>query len=184
MTRIFVSIFFVTIIYLPLQSQRCSCDSILLQTIKIVENNYAGWFDKITISNKNEYKDWTEKNFRLSQQITSDSACAKTLQNWITYFHDKHLRVKFIQPQNQNIDKASHTSINILSSNLSEKQINDYFAKNKKIDPIEGIYISSSYKLAITKFKKDIFYATILTTSNENWRPGEVKLIIQKNKRY
>ena len=55
-----------------------------------------------------------------------------------------------------------------------------YFKKTKSLDPIEGIYTHPSYQLAITKIKPNLFYATILSTKNENWKPGEVKLTITK----
>ncbi len=34
--------------------------------------------------------------------------------------------------------------------------------------------------LGVTKVKPNVFYASVITTSNENWKPGEVKLVIQK----
>jgi hypothetical protein len=35
--------------------------------------------------------------------------------------------------------------------------------------------------LGITKINEHLFYATILTTTNSNWKAGEVKLTIEKN---
>ena len=161
-------------------AQSCKCDSLFLQTQKIVETNYAGWFDKVNKTNKEEYDNWTKMYFEQSKNISTDSVCAKTLQSWITFFKDKHLRIKFTQPkQNQQTSKKSNEP-EILKTNLSEKQIEEYLAKQKKLDPIEGIYKSSSYKLGITRAKANLFYATIISTSNSNWKPGEVKLTIKK----
>jgi hypothetical protein len=161
--------------------QTCDCDSLFLQTQKIVEDNYAGWFDKVTSNNTRTYNEWTEKQYALSKNIKTDSICAKQLQDWISYFKDKHLRVKFTKPKVVQNTKTENKEIPILTTNLTESQIMKYFSTSKKLDPIEGIYESPSYKLGITKIKQNLFYATIITTSNENWKSGEVKLVIKKD---
>lgn len=173
-----VLLFFANLSY----GQNCHCDSLFLQTQKIVEDNYAGWFDKVKPENRKMYDEWTAKHFFTTQKISSDSSCAKIIQQWISFFKDKHLRIKFSQPASTvAADKNSNDEIQILKSNLSEIDIDKYLKSNKRLDSIEGIYISSSYKLGITKVKPDLFYATIITTTNENWKPGEVKLVIQKS---
>lgn len=160
--------------------QNCNCDSLFLQTQKIVEDNYAGWFDKVTSNNRTNYNQWTDKHSTLAKKITTDSTCARQLQEWISFFKDKHLRIKFTQPKAVQGNKPAPKEITILSTNLTESQIMAYYSKSKKLDAIEGIYESASYKLGITKVKPNLFYATIITTSNENWKPGEVKLVIKK----
>lgn len=176
---------YLIIIYLILANdtfgQVCNCDSVFLQAKQIVEDNYAGWFDKVKPNNKSNYNEWTEKISSESKAIKNDSLCALLLQEWISYFRDKHLRIKFIKPKSVNTTTKQETShLEILTTKLVEREIIDYFAKTKMLDPIEGIYTHPSYKLAITKIKTNLFYATILTTKNENWKPGEVKLVINK----
>lgn len=161
-------------------AQNCNCDSLFLQTQKIVEDNYAGWFDKVTSNNKPTYDEWTTKHFALSQKISSDSICAKKLQEWILFFNDKHLRIKYNKPKIISSNESEPKEIQILTTNLTESQLNNYFSKTKNLDPIEGIYENSSYKLGITQVNPNLFYATIITTENENWKAGEVKLVIEK----
>ncbi|MGF1925575.1 MAG: S41 family peptidase, partial [Bacteroidia bacterium] len=72
-------------------------------------------------------------------------------------------------------------SFEILKSDLTEAQINSYLTTSKTLDDIEGIYESSSYKLGVKRIKENTFYATVISSTNENWKPGEVKLIINKN---
>ncbi|MGB4905842.1 MAG: hypothetical protein WBO91_12880, partial [Saprospiraceae bacterium] len=150
----------------------------------MVEENYAGWFDKITEKNRPDYIIWSEKKFNEIKGVTNDSICAKQLQNWISYFNDKHLRIQFTKPKS-NTTQSKTSALKILTHNLSVDEANDYFMKTKSPDPIEGIYSHPSYQLAITKIKPNLFYATILSTTNENWKPNEVKLtIIKKGKEY
>ena len=160
--------------------QNCNCDSLFQQTKKITEDNYAGWFDKVTSANRASYEVWTEDYYLLSKTISADSSCAVHLQKWISFFNDKHLKIKFTRPKTATTQQETNKEINILSTTLTESQMMDYFAKTKKPDPIEGIYESASYRLGVTKVKPGVFYATIITTTNENWKPGEVKLVINK----
>ena len=160
--------------------QNCNCDSLFLQTQKIVEENYAGWFDKVTSSNRSGYEEWTNKHYLLAQKINSDSLCAVQLQQWISFFKDKHLKVRFTAPMVSNGNKPGTGVVQILSTSHTESSVASYLAMNKNLDPIEGIYSNSSYRLAVTKVKPNVFYATVLTTSNDNWKPGEVKLVIVK----
>jgi len=166
-------------------AQSCKCDSIFLQSKQIVEDNYAGWFDKITSKNLDEYNTWTKKHHLAAKEITNDSVCAKQLQNWISFFQDKHLRIKYSKQKSAINSKTESKKIEILSTGLTENQLTDYFKKTKNPDPIEGIYENSNYKLAVTQVQPNLFYATIIKTQNENWKAGEVKLTIKKiNKKY
>lgn len=161
--------------------QNCNCDSLFFQTQKIVEDNYAGWFDKVNETNRKPYEEWTANQLAVASKIDSDSLCAKQLQEWITFFEDKHLRIRYTKPRVMTAAaNEPPQGIQILSTGLTEAQIREYFSKARTLDPIEGIYESSSYKLGVTQVEPNLFYATIITTANENWKAGEVKLTIQK----
>lgn len=165
--------------------QNCHCDSLFLQNQKIVEENYAGWFDKVTPDNRSAYIEWTNNHYLLSQKINSDSLCAVSLQQWISFFKDKHLKIRFAAPRISQGNKPGTGVVQVLSTNLTKSVVESYLAKNKNLDPIEGIYSNSSYQLAVTKVRPAVFYATVLSTSNDNWKPGEVKLlIVKKGNRY
>lgn len=166
-------------------AQSCKCDSIFLQSKQIVKDNYAGWYDKVNSKNLIDYNNWTTKHYLMSKEITNDSVCAKQLQNWISFFQDKHLRIKYSKPKSNINSNIENKKIQIHSTDLTENQLTDHLKKTKKLDPIEGIYENSSYKLAVIQVKPNLFYATIIETKNENWKAGEVKLTIKKiNKKY
>ena len=112
-------------------AQNCNCDSIFLQTQKIVEENYAGWFDKVTSNNRAYYNQWTDKHYTLSKNITTDSGCAKQVQEWISFFKDRHLRIKFTLPKVIQGNKITPKEITILATGLTENQVMAYFSKSK-----------------------------------------------------
>ncbi|MBY0534214.1 MAG: hypothetical protein K2P88_00060 [Chitinophagaceae bacterium] len=162
-------------------SQNCHCDSLFLETRQLVEENYAGWFDKVSPKNKAVYQNWTQQKYLKSKAVKTDSTCAKLLKEWIGFFKDKHLRVLYSQPQKASTpQQRNETPIQIIKYSLTEASAQDYFKTATTLDPIEGIYSNANYKLAIIKAKPNLFYAVILSSQNENWTVGEVKLTIEK----
>lgn len=176
-----VSLIFCLAIITEASAQNCNCKTTFNQAKQIVEDNYAGWFDKVNQKNKQTYDTWTAKYLEQSEKIQGDSACYANLKQWISFFKDKHLTIRYAaQKTSSPTAAASSTSFEVLKSTLTEDQIKNYLTTTTTLDPIEGIYESSSYKLGVTKTKENTFYATVISTSNENWKPGEVKLIIKK----
>lgn len=113
-------------------AQNCNCDTLFLQTQIIVENNYAGWFDKVNTNNRASYKELTAQYHTLSKNIKTDSSCAKQLQEWVSFFNDKHLKIKFTQPKVPQNTATEIKDISILTTSLTESQIMEYFLKSKK----------------------------------------------------
>ncbi len=177
-----VSIIFCIALVSEAVAQNCNCRTTFIQTKQIVEDNYAGWFDKVNQKNKQTYDDWTAKYIEQSEKIQTDSACYANLKQWISFFKDKHLTVRYVEQKTSVSTKVgANLSIEILKSYLTEDQVKSYLTTTKTLDSIEGIYESASYKLGVTKIKENTFYATVISSTNENWKPGEVKLIIRKN---
>jgi hypothetical protein len=161
--------------------QSCDCASIFTEAKQIVEDNYAGWFDKVGPENGEVYERWTSSRLAEAKTIQSDSTCAKKLQEWISFFKDKHLRIKYAKPKSSTTTTQTVTKeIKILTTQITENQANAYFENTKMLDPIEGIYTHPSYTLAITQAAPNVFYATVLATKNKHWKPGDVKLVITK----
>ena len=104
-------------------AQNCNCDSVFIKSKQLVEENYAGWFDKITEKNRPDYIIWSEKKFNEIKGVTNDSICAKQLQNWISYFNDKHLRIQFTKPKS-NTTQSKTSALKILTHNLSVDEAN------------------------------------------------------------
>lgn len=59
-----------------------------------------------------------------------------------------------------------------------------YFKSLKQLDKVEGIWENNNYKIGIIKSKANpnIFNGIIISSKNENWMAGEVKLVAEKIK--
>jgi len=73
-------------------SQNCNCEENLRFTIKKVENDYAGFNDKVSRKNKAEYITFREKMLVRAQEINNaTNRCSKLLYQYLDYFKDNHL---------------------------------------------------------------------------------------------
>lgn len=178
--RLFPVVLF-TVITSQLQAQSCNCEQILEESKSIIEQNYAGWFDKINDETKASYEKWNESFRSKIKQTKTDSACVGQLQQWVRFFKDGNLRFSYVAPR-YNADGSLHTGEvpPILNFRISEKQIRTYLGSSQLLDPIEGIYKNNEFTVGLLRSEKQFYQATILSTTNKTWQPQEVKFTIEK----
>ena len=175
--------FFLVLLILPSlsQAQNCRCEKVYAETKMTVENNYAGWFDKINFDNVKRYRDWSEPFKARAMATASDSLCVGVIQEWLAYFSDKKLTAKYVSAAIAMSKKsASLPSIATNQATMSEAAIREYMDRNKNLDAIEGIYENESYKLGIIRVEDNLFQAIILFSKDVNQKVGEVKAVIRK----
>lgn len=172
--------FFILITF-RLQAQSCNCESVFERTREITEQNYAGWFDKVTQDTRASYDKWNEAQLLKIKQAKSDSACAIQLRQWVSFFKDKNLDVSFVSPR-WNADGTLHNNEAppVLKFNISEQQLRHYIGSSRSLDPIEGIYKNADYTVGVVRAEKQRYLATIISTTNTNWKPEEVKFVLEK----
>jgi S1-C subfamily serine protease len=61
--------------------------------------------------------------------------------------------------------------------NITSEELMEYF-KNNQLEPIEGVYKTSGYKIGIKKIG-DVYKAIIMTSDYSQWKSGDVKIIIE-----
>lgn len=171
-------VFVVMCLPVMVHGQQCRCEKVYAEVKMTVENNYAGWFDKINFDNVKRYRDWSEPFKARTQGITDDSLCATVIKEWLAYFTDKHLQIAYTSGS---MAKSKGAGISILRSQMDEKAIRDYLEDTKRADAVEGIYENETYRLGITKVDDNVFHAVVLSSRNDNWKSGEVKAIIHKD---
>lgn len=76
------------------KGQNCSCTENFRFLVTTIENDYAGFNDKVNESNKVSYNERTE-SFRLKAKETNSTfRCTMLLNKWLEYFHDNHLSIE------------------------------------------------------------------------------------------
>lgn len=162
--------------------QTCNCDS-TFQIVKYhIETNYAGWFDKSKQFDKIKFIELTNKVAFKTKSITVDSLCYREIKKYVDYFQDGHLHLNIRRLKSQN--SVDNKDIVVEKLKISETEILNYFKSTKQLNKVEGIWENETYKIGILKSKgnPNIFNGFILTSKNENWIEGEIKLTITIDK--
>ena len=74
--------------------QNCDCPKEFDFLVKKIENDYAGFKDKVNSKTINDYNEHTEKIKSQTEQIRSFQRCTMVLESWLRFFNDKHLSIE------------------------------------------------------------------------------------------
>jgi Peptidase family S41 len=163
-------------------SQNCNCGDVFSRIKQLVENNYAGWFDKTKAFNPAKFANLTKSVTAQTATIKNDSLCAKVIQKWVGYFKDGHLVTEYY-PAIKEVGSGDKPLV-IKQHLIKEAEVVQYLISSKLLDKAEGIWQNDSYKIAVVKSTTaaNEFDGVIISTENENWKPGEVKFTVTKPK--
>lgn len=181
MNRLILSLLFFIVRTIAF-GQNCKCDSTFQIVKHHIETNYAGWFDKTKQFDKAKFLEITNKVALNTKVISNDSLCNKEIKKYVNYFQDGHLHLNLNRPKFQVTN--NNKPIVIEKIGISETEMLTYFKSLKQLDKVEGIWENNNYKIGIIKSKANpnIFNGIIISSKNENWMAGEVKLVAEKNK--
>lgn len=74
--------------------QNCDCRKEFGHLVRKVENDYAGFRDKVNSSTIEDYKRHTDRFRGRALQIRSFHKCTMILEDWLTFFDDRHLSIE------------------------------------------------------------------------------------------
>lgn len=151
----------------------CTCSDEFLFAKAYLEENYAGFSDKVKAGNRKEYEAHSDEYLQLSKVAETVLQCQSVIAGWSSFFRDGHVQIHFTVDLPDEYDEDQKRSILEQTERikLNEKAI----GKNK----IEGIYYTadSSYKMAImqsaTSFRD--YAGVILDAKSDWWEEGMVK---------
>lgn len=154
----------------------CDCRSELKYLIKKVETNYPGYHIEMNKKNEKQYARLKAILEREAEGTTYDD-CYFILKRFTDHFSDGHLSVlEFPSASQEIIDSLKRTRPVI---DMSEEEFKRYFTRSH-LYPIEGIWKSNRYTIAIKRTSDNTFIGSVLRSENRNWTPGQVKLEIYR----
>lgn len=160
---------------LQMQAQQCSCTDKLRMVKEKVEENYAGFADKVNDRTRIAYNTFSNAYMEEAAKAKRAEVCHLLINDWLDYFRDGHIQVAYdIAEDSASVSKRLKNTEIIT---LSDKEI----AKLKiKTHGIEGLYrtIDSAYTIAIVNRKDSYrdYVGVILHSQTEQWKPGQVKM--------
>lgn len=159
-------------------SQPCSCVQLLDSLFKKTETNYAGYIHKV-IEKRN--KNYERVKFTLLKKAhdLSFEECYDVLAEYTEFFEDGHL---FITEFPRTTAHESDSLFKLIKTYNLPGDFEENILKRKNLHELEGIWKDGDQKLAILKIEKNKFYGVLIQSSNLKWRPGMVKMEIEKNR--
>lgn len=155
-----------------------------------VEDNYAGWSEKVTSRNQKKFDKITEETSLKVAEINEPEACYHVLNEWLAFFEDGHLFLNiqpFVKPEKPGDLEKRASKVGSVSFK-SEPAFKKYLDKNKNLPEIVGIWESDdkTYRVGIVAdSKKNRYKAFLLSKRDELWTQGKVKFElkeVEKNK--
>ncbi|TAE13870.1 MAG: hypothetical protein EAY72_07815 [Bacteroidetes bacterium] len=173
---LFIAMGFLTVN--PVISQSCPCIHTFTNLQTAVEDNYAGFADKVTPKTKSIYDKLVTDLRKKASEVNTDKACYTLLKNYVAFYKDGHLQLSDL-PQN--------SEANIQYQTLPEN-IETLVSKPQQTPSVQGIYKTDNYTLAVVPYtkRKNVYAAVTVQSSNTNWKKGMIKMLLtpQKNGYY
>ena len=120
--------------------QNCNCEQEFNFLVNKIENDYAGFQDKVNNKNIESYKLFTE-NIRIqSRKTNSFLRCTIILEQWLKYFNDKHLSLE--------IDKNIYFTYKRFDSTALLLRIPSFSWHNKEI--IDSLVLKNKAQITST----------------------------------
>lgn len=163
--------------------QTCNCKNNLDSLSKSIEENYVGFTNKVNVNNQYEYFSFKDSLLSLSVDA-KDYDCFQVLKNYLSFFRDPHLNIRFIRPKGSYIDTIDAIFQKFPTVTLNKVKLKKYF-RSKHIDQIEGIWQAKGlpFKIAIYKNKAKGFLGVTWETESTFWYQGQIKLEIPEKEK-
>ena len=178
--RIFV---FFNLICQFLKAQNCDCYENFIAITKCIEENYAGYFDKVNSKNIISYNKTKSSLLAESKHQQLNYNCIELLFEYLLFFNDPHISLQNIttDPKSRHFWRTIFSDV--YKSTTHEKSPNKENPGKKK--DLEGLWINEAgnLKVVIRKKVNNEFEGILVNPDSIMWFPDQVKFILNpKNK--
>lgn len=182
MKYIFLLIAFLGI---TIQAQaQCNCKQEFAKIKNHIEQNYAGFKDKVTNETLQEYKQFTEEKEKLVAQAQNKSECYFITNQWLSFFNDGHLYTGV------NIESFKKSDKKKLQMDFPTETIEISSSKLKALEKskgIEGIYVGGNqgFSIAIIGNKTPVrdFVGVVINSEDSKIKNGTVLIELKEKKK-
>lgn len=163
-----------------LSAQSCNCEQEFLYIKNVMEQNYAGFSDKLAQITKAVYEKKTKQWLSIAKGRQSTEKCVLVIADYINLFKDEHVSFTFRDNTGKvTLDSAVMDNKEIIS--LTPQKL-----KQLRLSKgIEGVYYfrhDSSYKVAVIKSPTAVrdYVGIMIDSKYPQWKKGMVKFEMKK----
>jgi hypothetical protein len=164
------------------QKGNCDCKENLDSIIRHLPGNYPGWDWKDHISKA--YLAHEIESFSKATKAKTPKNCHTVLNAYLAWFRDGHLGVSYsgdvFKPKK--IKTKRENPWPQISEELAKKHL-DSLAPTDSFSGIWESYESFYKALIVPNLDKTGFQAYLISTINQNWEPGEIKMKFLKDEK-
>lgn len=168
-----ILIFLLSPIFL-LAQKPCNCEGNFKWVKETFEKNDAGFEYVIQQKGMAAYQEHNKAIMAKIKKATDKEQCAVVMREWLLFFRKAHHAIIPVYDVPSAASATGHTAPETLL--LSEEQVKQQMP-DVATPSLEGIWTTSAYKIGIVKKDKG-YKGIILTSGNQSWKPGYVKLDI------
>lgn len=174
----------------PLCAQPCDCPSTFNWMVTTFEQNDAGF--QLVVDRKGEaaYAEHTTAFRARIAEVKDPMVCTDLLNDWLQWFRRGHIGIgptelaqRAHQQHRSTTPAAVATALAGRTVKLTEAELVKHLERlGNARHPLEGIWTGGPYRVGIVRQPKDStrFDAVILASKNPNWKPGEVKVELER----
>ncbi len=152
-----------------------------------IENNYAGWNEKLQKSkDQKRFAKLTEVTREKVSKITDPAECYFAITEWLSFFEDGHLFINipnpYVKPEDPSAMAKRAAAVPSVAFR-NEEEFRKFIDSRNNHEKVVGIWETEdkNYRLGITSTDKaDQFQAFLLEARDDSWTAGKVKIQIRK----
>lgn len=162
------------------QTQDCNCSEVFEEVVKAVEANYLPLKLEGTGIDSKVYQKRIN-SYRNSIKSIKPQECTATIQEFLSFFEDKHLFV-FEQPEYSDEELAAFRA-NIKESKAEKQQLINEVLNYKGKEKLVGFYWDGTSILSVLP-KGKVLESRVLRSTNSNIETGELRATFKVTDNY
>lgn len=162
---------------------QCDCKQEFTKIKNHVEQNYAGFKDKVTSDKVENYKNFTSEIEQLIVQAQNKSQCYFAINQWLSFFNDGHLYT------GANIESIKKIDKKILQKDFPTEVIAISGKKIKALEKtkgIEGIYSNENQDFSLAVFSDKTpfrdYVGVVINSKNKSIKNGTILIEFKEKK--
>ncbi|WP_350292011.1 S41 family peptidase [uncultured Croceitalea sp.] len=173
--------FFFIFLFIAFQSrgQTCDCAKEFEWLKTTFETNDAGFSQTIDSKGKDAYQIHNILFEKRVSNSSSASECESILNNWLHFFRKGHIGIRYLGSSiNDGVSKFKYKNTGLVDVDV-DVDVETYLKNQNKVNKkgFLDIWYDDTYRIGVKK-EGDKYYGFVISSKNKNWKPKEIKFII------
>ncbi|MGR3811467.1 S41 family peptidase [Jiulongibacter sp. NS-SX5] len=168
------------------EKPKSKCTLVFEDAYEKIENNYAGWHEKLSSSKaKKKFAKLTEETRERVRNVNEPAECYFMMNDWLSFFEDGHLFINIPNPYQKpepEEERAKRAARVGSVKYRNEDQFRKFLDSKSNHHDLVGIWETedSNYRLGVLNNGKGEFNAFLMEAKDELWTAGKSKFTLSE----